>query len=130
MASELTNNELRVMVAEILGRSAEQYFCPDCKINVPMWDKSVSGAGHHMPEGGCGAKLESLPNFPEDLNAAFTLIEWLRKEKGIFVRVENHPDIWEVEIQHEKGEFVNVNQSLPRAICEAFLEVFNQQPRD
>ncbi len=116
--NEPTNNELSVKCAEIMGWKPEIREMYAGAKNVKGWGRNA-----HLhpgdPEREFTMFTETFPNYPEDLNAAFQLIEHLRKD-GKVVAFGN----WEIIVNwetHMVAEFVG--PSLPRAICEAFLEV-------
>jgi hypothetical protein len=69
----------------------------------------------------------SIPNYPTDLNAAFTLCDVLKKE-GIHFMFHNTNGHWFVAIDKD-GCYMDyltshtTNPSLALAICETFLKV-------
>lgn len=98
-----TDEKTRVRIAEIMGL---EIFNP-CGI-----------AAH------CKCHIESLPNFLNDLDAAFQAVEWLREKGWTPVLIaESYDSVWEVTLRKDGHmDVYAVNESLPRAICEAFLK--------
>lgn len=88
------------------------------------WDSENFIKGDGRPE----SELTNRgPNYCTCRNAAFQAVEFLRKEKGIAIEFDNRKDggIWDCcAVRLEDGAVIEwiENESLPHAICEAFLK--------
>ena len=121
--------QIREAVAKLMGRKPLHYWCPECKLNIPRHDPSVSSGGYHMPDQGCGAGLEShLPHYESDLNACAEMEATLSNDEYMAFVAYVH------QISSDRarnaGQHYTRHVSAPADIrCEAFLQVKdNPQP--
>lgn len=79
-------------------------------------------------------KAEDLPDFATCHNAAMELVSWLWTHKDLACICENMLGIWSVTFQRYSGQedqllaFTAEHESLPLAICRAFLKANNIDP--
>lgn len=108
----MSEQEIRIKIAEACGK--HQYF-------------GVLYPGLHCTV--CGDRYEedkhNVPDYLNDLNAAFTLVEKLRVD-GWQPNMINHGGKWFVTFGKSAHQWVKEpNLSLARAICLAFLRAIN-----
>jgi hypothetical protein len=129
MAMTNQDEATRVRIAEIMGyRMVEGLYA------FPSIEMVKARVSPEIFEQICAVDYEVIPDYLNDLNAAFQAVEWLRKEKGMSTTADNRNGMWDVYISEKgKPETSNVyitsttNESLPRAICSAFLACFPEE---
>jgi hypothetical protein len=140
--TKLTDDEVRVEIAKRLGwqwipwgKNQVRMFAP--KGHVPAWtggDEETNSltwptSGETVDETAYRLLLMATPNYPADLNAAFTLVEKLRGEGWKFM-LDNIASDWAAEFfvtARGKSSFVEAAQTPARAICLSFLAVTREE---
>jgi hypothetical protein len=85
-----------------------------------------------IPKGSRGnADARVIPNYPESADAALQLVEWMSKPEngGWWVAQDNIvKGTWRVAFQNAEELFDGFANTLPLAICLAFLKANNIEP--
>lgn len=131
----LTDEQLNIAVAEACGRFWHSFYCPRCKRNIRYFDpvtpeeakvrnEEISGAGYHMPAGGCGEKLQTcIPDYLTDLNAMHEVEKGLTREQQNQYMIAIHYTVFGRDLKRVPG-FIWANfTATARQRASAFLRV-------
>lgn len=128
--NKLSDKEVRVLCAERMGCK----WLKAGKYRIPTFDPVIDPGCYSPEEFADGSEPigslhhANIPNYPTDLNAAFTLVEKLREEGWRFM-LDNIADNWEAEFfrRTPRDSRVKIEASPARAICLAFLAVTERE---
>lgn len=76
-----------------------------------------------LPIAGPDGDAFLIPDYTSDLNAAFQLVDFLRKKDGWLCDIKNYGNLWHVLFWEQDARYDAEDESLAAAICSAAISL-------